>query len=60
VLEPLLQGGAGALVQGNGDSHDVLRKSLIVTEVALVEGKATSVLDNNSSPVGAWLASDER
>ncbi|MNQ75946.1 hypothetical protein D3C85_907590 [compost metagenome] len=32
VLEPLLQGGAGALVQGNGDSHDVLRESLIVTE----------------------------
>ncbi|MNS98352.1 hypothetical protein D3C72_1327160 [compost metagenome] len=30
VLEPLLQGGAGALVQGNGDSHDVLRESLIV------------------------------
>jgi len=34
VLELLLQGGAGALVQGNGDGHDVLRKSLIVTEVA--------------------------
>ncbi|MNF57710.1 hypothetical protein D3C84_392460 [compost metagenome] len=34
ALELLLQGGAGALVQGNGDGHDVLRKSLIVTEVA--------------------------
>ncbi|MNO90458.1 hypothetical protein D3C76_819710 [compost metagenome] len=47
VLEPLLQGGVSARVHGNGDSHGVLRKSLIVTEVALFECESTSVLDNN-------------